>query len=155
MINVLTARRVSALSDTEINALLDAHLFGHSPLCLGHSADDGTGVWRCQWCQAIDDRAVASRIFDMAFGHYRESPHYTIAEIVVELQRYDWSTWIVYEKALYAQILGESAQGYRRTPHAAFTQVVLHLSDRCVGVAALTALGIIDEQGYLRKYYEI
>lgn len=152
MIEALTARRVSSLLNAEINALLDAYLFGHSPLCLGHCANDGTGVWRCTWCSYIDDRAIASRVFDVAFGHYRECPDYTIAEIVTALQGYDKSTQIVYMFSLRSQILGETTRTIRRDPLAEYTQILMHHNDvRRVAVAALTALGIVDEQGYVRE----
>lgn len=151
----IAVRRVSSLSDAEINGLIDAHLFGHSPLCLGHSANDGTGIWRCTWCQAIDDRAVASRIFDGAFGHYREASIYTMEAIVAELQRCDKSAQIAYMFSLRSQILGDTSQVIRRDPLTEYTQIMIHHSWRRVAVAALTALGIVDEQGYLRKDYEL
>lgn len=151
MIIDITVRRVSALTDSEISALLDEHLFAKAQLCLGIATPDGQGIWRCPWCGEVDDRTVASRVFDDQPWHRRQAPEYTIEQIVTRLQAYDESTWIAYGYALYAQILGESAQKLRRTPQAAFNQVNLHLSDRAVGVAALTALGIVDEQGFIRE----
>lgn len=151
MIIDVTARRVSALTDAEINGLLDAHLFGHSPLCLGHSAGDGTGVYRCTWCQAIDDRAVASRIFDVAYGHYREAPIYTMAQIVEEMNKQSQSAQAVYALSLEAQIFGDTLHSVKRTPNAKLTQRYLNITVRRVSIAALTALGIIDEHGFVRE----
>jgi len=151
MIDVFTARRISSLSDAEINGLIDSYLFGHSPLCLGHSADDGTGIWRCTWCDKVDDRAVASRIFDGAFGHYRESQIYTMEAIVAELQRCDKSAQIVYMFSLKSQILGDTTRTIRRDPLAEYTQIMIHHTWRRVAVAALVALGIVDEQGYIKE----
>jgi hypothetical protein len=147
----IVARRVSALSDSAINVLLDAYLFGHSPLCLGPSANDGTGIWRCQWCQAVDDRAIASRIFDGAFGHYREASIYTMEAIVAQLQCCDKSAQITYMFSLRSQILGDTTQTIRRDPLAEYTQLMIHHSWRRVAVAALTAIGVVDEQGFVRE----
>ena len=151
MIDVINARRVSALSDNEINALLDAHLFAKARLCLGIARPDDLGVWRCPWCGEIDDRAIASRLFDDPPWHRRQTPRYTIAQIVYALQSYSASTQIAYSLSLRAQILGESARAIRRSPLAEETQIDLHVNDRIVGVAALKALGIIDEQGFVKE----
>lgn len=153
MIEAFAVRRVTALSDAAINVLLDEHLFAKAQLCLGIATPDERGIWRCPWCGEVDDRTIASRAFDDQPWHRRTTPQYTIAEIVTRLQRYDESTQIVYMFSLRTQILGDSAKTIRRDPLAEETQIMMHYNDdvRRVGVAVLIALGIIDEQGFVRE----
>lgn len=151
MINVFsTARRASALTDAEINALIDEHLFKHCPLCLGHSEPDAGGVWRCVWCGCVDDRAIASRTFDMAYGHYRVTPLYTPAEIVLKMQEQSQSAQIVFATTAKALILGPFVG---RSALSEFMQVLfnVHHNARAVSIAALTALKIVDEHGFIRE----
>lgn len=143
---MITQRAHTTLTDEEINALLDEHLFSRAPLCLGGYASDGNGVSRCQWCNAVDDRAVASRIFDEKPWHRRQASYYTPAEIVHKVEELPREAQIVFVKALSAQILGRAVQ----IEGSALTEVAqiifsVERNVRAVGLAALMALHVVDE----------
>jgi hypothetical protein len=150
MIETITARRVSSLTSAELNALIDQHLFNHRPLCLGHSEPDALGVYRCVWCGEIDDRAVASRIFDMQPWHRRVASQYTPEQIVMEMQRQSETAQIVFATTAKALILGPFVG---RSALTEFMQILfnVHNNVRAVSIAALTALKVVDEQGFVRE----
>lgn len=150
MINVFSARRASSLTSAELNALIDHYLFNHCPLCLGHSEPDDHGIWRCVWCGEIDDRAIASRIFDFQPWHRRIAPIYTPEQIVLEMQKQSQSAQIVFATTAKSLILGPFVG---RSALAEFMQILfnVHNNVRAVSIAALTALKVVDEQGYIRE----
>lgn len=136
------------LTDEEINELLDQHLFQCRPLCLGLFVGG-----RCQWCGAIDDRAIASRVFDELPWHRRLAPYYRPAEIVAKMAEQSRSAQIVFAMAARTMILGDSMQAVRRSPLTEFMQLLFNVNGnvRAVGIAALVALKIVDEQGIVRE----
>ena len=149
MITINNARRITAMSDLEINEFIDFHLFAFPRECSGGFAINAHGVYRCVFCNAIDDRAIAATTFDD--WHYRQPAKYGYEDIVGALKHRSRSTQIAFGLALRSLILGESTQAARKSARSEAIEAFMNITARLAAMAALQAIGIVDEQGYMKE----
>jgi|SRR5579885_243457 len=142
------AEGVDRLSDYDLDAALDAHLFGRAEWCYGRCdwqpRRPGLFVYQCAACGYIDERGPATGPLGNR-GHLRNIPHYSVEQIVSAIGQRDDATLMRFAVALYRQINGRSSSRLLfgellRLIHAIATP-------RAIAVAALIALGVIDEGG--------
>ena len=152
MISAINARRVTAMSDLEINDLIDFHLFAFPKQCSGDFVINAHGVYRCVFCGAVDDRAIAATIFDD--WHPREPAKYSHEGIVGALRHRSRGTQIAFALSLRALIIGDEPRSARKSALTESFNVIMNMTARLAGMAALMALGIVDEQGYLKEGQE-
>lgn len=135
------ALHVDALENYDIAILLDTHLFMHSAWC------DGAVVLReerghvgsvCRVCGACDVHGK----------HVRLVPWYSIEQIASAIAARDEGCLTRFALALYRHMHRGEA------PRTLFAMIVRFIDvlrmPRIVAVAALEALKVVDERGYVR-----
>jgi hypothetical protein len=126
------------LPDSDIDTLLDLHLFGFDAWCYERClvTPDGA-VAACLACHYTEELRRAGPHFNVADPHPRNVPRYTERG----------QAWRVIEqvKKLKAQEKIRFELALQRLYHCN----ILNLTPRMIGIAALQAVGIIDDSGYV------
>ena len=142
-------RHVKDLADHELNELLDIHLFRNDRWCYGVSRQVHRSFdYRCEICKAIDEGASYARAI---FGgpHLRRVPEYSIESILEGMMGHtNKSTQTAFARAVMAAVNANASPHVRR-PYSDWLRLFAVMTPRLLSVAALQALGIIDEAGFL------
>lgn len=115
---------IESLHDSDIDALLDRHVFQREQWCNGYSNRDGA----CIQCGAVDDWPA----FRRSTQHPRRVPVYHVEDIIEAMTARS-------QRALFARLV-LVAIGRRN-------EAILQLSRRVVAIAALQSVGIIGPDG--------
>jgi len=135
---VVTMPHIDDLPDSDIDTLLDLHLFEHDAWCCNDCLITRDGaIAACTICGYFEELRMAGPHFNPSTPHPRRVPRYTekdkVWKVVEKIKTCDVQTKIRFELAL------------QRLYHCN----VLSLTPRMIGVAALQAVGVIDDSGFI------
>jgi hypothetical protein len=129
---------IDDLPDSDIDALLDLYLFGFEAWCHERclvTPDNAIAV--CIVCGYTEELRLAGPHFNIADPHPRRVPRYTekdkVWRVIEQVKKLDVQAKIRFELAL------------QRLYHCN----ILSLTARMVGIAALQAINVIDDSGYV------
>lgn len=144
-------RHINSLSDEEINALLDRHLFGNPEWCTGqmvvHQSTTAPTHYWCNQCGATFDYSLTERLFGVG-QHRRVVPTYTIEQIVVGIANQPHTTQFRFALAVRVT----TAAGAKMSVTSVTTEllhILIRLTPRLIAGAALNAIGVADAVGHL------
>jgi len=135
---IVTAPNVAELHDSDIDVLLDLHVFKqdawcHHP-CILTPDHNMIGCVHCGYFEVLKGQP-----YSLSAPHVRNVPHYTkgigdIWPVVETMKRYDAQVKMRFELRL----------------NALYHCRIFNLSPRLIAEAALQALEVVDQAGYLR-----
>lgn len=141
---VVTTPHIDDLPDSDIDTLLDLHLFGFDAWCHERClvTPDGA-VAACLACHYTEELRRAGPHFNVADPHPRSVPRYTERgqawRIIERLKTYDGRTQIRFECMLQMH----------------YHCRLLSLTPRMIGIAALQAINVVDDSGYVIPNEEV
>lgn len=132
---------VKDLEDTDVDALVDLHVFDNDAWCDGRVAfryDPSASMWQCTQCGATEDHAKSALVMDR---HVRLVPRYT-GDMGL--------TWRIVEniKARSAQTRARFLF-YLRVLTESNVTAIFDAKPRDYSVAALQTLKIVDKDGFI------
>jgi hypothetical protein len=134
-----TAPHIDDLPNSDIDTLLDLHLFGFDAWCHEHClVTRGGAIAACIACGYFEELRMAGAHFDPSAAHPRNVPRYTEKDKV----------WRVIEKIKEVCNVQTKIR-FELMLQAQYHCNILSLTSRMIGVAALQAIGTIDDSGYI------
>ncbi len=141
---------IDTLEDADINTLIAMRVFGHSQWCFGRFAPRAHSFENyCQECGAMSESSLAELLFaDLATSHPRLIPTYSIENILELMKCQDRSTQACF--VLYVRVAINADSSSIRAPHGEWLRLLNMMTPRLLGIAALQALEVIDEAGFVK-----
>ncbi|GHO99518.1 hypothetical protein KSF_095660 [Reticulibacter mediterranei] len=138
---VVVAANVDDLHDTDLDVLIDLHLFGFDEWCREHCIITPDGALAgCISCGYVEELRQAGPHFDINAPHPRHVPRYTADmsmawKIVTKIRADSVSTKVLFEVRL-ARLCASR---------------ISTLTPRMIAVAALQAIGVVDYDGFIAQ----
>ncbi|HLZ64421.1 MAG TPA: hypothetical protein VKR06_46430 [Ktedonosporobacter sp.] len=147
-ISTTIRRHIDTLRSSDLDALLDRHIFGREPRCRGNCEFQvmigSQSYHRCEICGGIEERSPAQRYFG-ADGHERLIPRYTVDKTSIQcvidaIGRMSKTIQSCYTLNICCYC-----------PVGASMTVWLNFgpTPRQIALAALRAVDVVDSEGYV------
>lgn len=135
----IAAPNVDELHDTDLDTLIDLHLFDCDAWCHEHClVTPDNAVAACLACGYTEELRCAGPHFDISAPHPRRVPRYTANMS---------AAWKIVEKikmcSVSVRVLFEIRVGNQCSSR------ISKLTPRMVAVAALQAIGVVDYKGFM------
>lgn len=133
---------VADLEDTDIDGLVDLHIFGFDGWCEGRidfTYSPSASPWQCSQCEATEDYARAALLIER---HVRRIPCYTANMALA---------WRIVDviKGRSKSVRARFVLSLRVLVKDSGVTAIFATTPRTICIAALQALGIVDRDGYI------
>ncbi len=144
-----TAQHAAWLPDSKLDRLIDLHIAKKLPHCTGYcefcGIYSGIYTYECMVCGGPEQRTLDQRLFGSS-GHARRIPHYTAdrvsARAIFDALRRNF-------KATVLVCFIENLHAMCPSWYSFEMWLLFDATAQQIALAALMAVGVVDQQGYL------